>query len=383
MPRKKKLAHEKHITEYHRDGRDYLLISMRISAEGTKKTVSRMVNMHDYTTPSEAMQAAIMIRDQLLRERQSGKSVVHNPTVGEVFRSTHEIFAITAKTWIRHSFIFRTYMADFDTIPLIRIKPADIQKNLNMTAERASMDATERVLSVWRQIYRAAAMTELPVSDKTIPVKLPVNKKPAVRHDDVILDPADFNQFITWVESTAPLVTDEKGKFRRPRIIFLLKLLYYTGARPSEVMALDRSDFDLEKREICISKRVGSTAKATRQIITLKTASSYRIIPISSALYPIVLQYFTANHEEHLLYDHDGLPFETNQVACTISNWSRQSGVHVTMYMCRHSLVHSMREANIPPRVQQDILGHTSFSMTQSYDRSSPEERRSALDKLS
>ena len=69
MPRKKKLTHEKHITEYHRGGRDYLLISIHISA---KKKITKMVNMHDYTTPSEAMQAAITIRDQLLRDRQSG-----------------------------------------------------------------------------------------------------------------------------------------------------------------------------------------------------------------------------------------------------------------------------------------------------------------------
>lgn len=383
MPRKKKLAHEKHITEYHRDGRDYLLISIRIPAEGAKKTVSRMVNMHDYATPSEAMQAAITIRDQLLRDRQTGRAVMHDSTVGEVFRSTREIFAITAKTWIRHTFIFRTYMADFDTVPLAKIKPADIQKNLNTTAERASMDATERVLSVWRQIYKAAAMTELPISNKTLPVKLPVNKKPVVRHDDVILDPADFNRFVEWIEGTSPFVKDAKGKFRRPRLVFLLQLLYYTGARPSEVMALTRSDFDFVKREICINKRVGSNAKATRQIITPKTASSYRTVPISDALYPIVLQYFDLVPDEYILYDYDGLPFETNQVAATVSNWSRQSGIHVTMYMCRHSLVHAMRKANIPPRIQQDILGHTSFSMTQSYDRSSPEERRSALDKLS
>lgn len=371
---------EKYIREKHTSGGHYLQVQIRQSADGKSSLWTKTINVADYTTPSEAMKAAILIRDQAVADQRAGRLVKHTPTVAELFERTRILFNITVPTWRRHRNAYGHSIKQLGNKEISEIKAADIQQTLNDSMNKYSADATERVLAVWRQIYRAAVMDGVMVPDLTAVVQMPKDKHPFTKKKEVLISSEDFQKYIDYLELSSKYVKDKRGAFRRKRIIYILQILYNTGMRPAECLALEWSDIDLDQHTISITKAVGSTATARRQIVTTKTAASVRTIPISDALDPILRQMMIDLPQEHPLYDFDGLPFSIDCLCTFIRRTSKACGVDFNMYMLRHSMVHSLREAGVAPRVQQDILGHTSYGMTISYDRSTEDEKRHAVD---
>lgn len=371
---------EKYIREIRKGSGHYLQIQIRHTDSGSTSYWTQLVNVADYTTPSEAMRAAVTIRDNALMDLRSGRLVKHAPTVEELFERTKVLFNITVPTWKRHRNAFEHSIKPYSSRPISEIKAADIQQSLNDSINTYSVDATERVLAVWRQIYRAAVMDGVMVPDLTSVVQMPKSKKPLIPKKNVMISEADFRKYLEYLETSRKFVRDERGMFRRQRIIYILEILWNTGMRPAEVLALEWSDIDLDARTISVTKAVGSTATARRQIVTTKTAASVRIVPISDDLEIVLQQMQMDLPQEHPLYDIDGLPFNIDYLCDFIARTSKACGIEFNMYMCRHSMVRSLREADVAPRIQQDILGHTSYTTTIGYDRSSEDEKRRAID---
>ena len=371
---------EKYIRENRISGGHYLQVQIKHTENGRTILWTKNINIADYATPTEAMKAAVAIRDQALADLRTGRLIKHTPTVGELFLRTNDLFNITIPTWKRHRLAYEHSIKQYDGKAITEIKASDIQQTLNDSINRYSVDATERVIAVWRQIYRAAVMDGVMVPDLTAVVQMPKSKHPVQPKKTVMISEEDFQKYIDYLKLSQKYVRDDRGKYRRTRIIYILQILYHTGMRPAEVLALDWSDIDLNEHTISITKAVGSTATARRQIVTTKTAASVRIVPISNQLEPILRKMAEDLPEDHPLYDFDGLPFDIDYLSNFISRTSKACGIEFNMYMCRHSMVHSLREADVAPRVQQDILGHTSYSTTIGYDRSSEDEKRRAID---
>jgi integrase len=368
----KKLRHEKYIVQDLTGAHHYLRV--RIAKDG--QNFSKTINIEDYESPAMAMNAACIVRDKALESIRDNTLVVHDVTVQELFDATRNMFAINIKTWNRHC---RTYdgMKSYGPRKIKDIKPADIQESINEYIKDHSADACHRLLSEWREIYKAAAMMDLYVPDKTLAVTIPKDTKPSKPKKQVLISRNDFDQYIGWLEKSLKYTKDFKGKHRKIRIIYMLQIMYHTGCRPSEVMALCRSDINLLDKDISITKRIGSTRTEMRQIVSLKTSQSMRKVPIDDELLGIIIKMLNEIHDEQLFMDTDGLPFEINSLSVYISRTSKDAGISFNMYMCRHSLKHDIRTADA--RVQMDILGHASFQTSVGYDRSTEDDRRAAL----
>ena len=374
---------EKYVIERKTKTHHYLQISIDYKdREGRRQTWSKNLNVADYETPTDAMDEAVLIRDRKLAELRSGRPIKHVPTVGDLFQRTQILFVASIKTWKRHCIAYNHSIKQYAAKPITEVKAADIQQSLNDSIKSYSADATGRVLAVWRQIYRAAIMDGIVVADQTQVVHMPRDRKPIQPKKEVMISQEDFNSYIEWLTISKAYTRDAKGKYRKARIIYILQIMYHTGMRPAEVLALSRSDFDISGRVIHVTKQVGSTATELRHIVAPKTDSSVRDVPISDALLPIVTDMLIKLPGDHPLYDIDGLPFDISYLSAFISRTSKQIGIDFNMYMCRHSLKRSMREAGVDPRIQQDILGHASYKTSIGYDRSTEKEREEALNHL-
>ena len=326
------------------------------------------------------MQAAIIIRDNALREINTGTLIKHVPTVGELYHQTKKLFNISVKTWKRHETTYKNSIKKYENREITSIKPIDVQESINDSINNHSLEATQRVLSLWRQIYKAAAMNDILVADKTVAITIPKSKAPAKQQKKVLINDEDFKQFIEYLEETSKYVRDPIGRFRRTRIIYMLKIMFYTGIRPSECFALTKSDINLITNEITINKAIGSTTTKTRQVISTKTTQSIRTVPISDNLKPLLLKMFDEIKEEHLFYDYDGLPFETSFLSQFISRTSNRIGIKFNMYMLRHRMATDLIQSNTSARTVQDILGHATYKQSVGYARSSDEDRKTAID---
>ena len=379
---RRNMKHEKYITEKKTKTGHYLNVSIFYAGEGKKRNhFSKNVNVAEYPSAADAMAAAVMIRDQAIKDIQKGPTIRHSPTVDELYKQTASLFNSSLKTKRRHDESYEHCIKKYGSVPITDIKASDIQESINYSINNYSLDATQKSLAVWRQIYRVAAMLEIPVADKTLSIVIPKDRKPkeTAEKKPVTISEEDFMKYMSFLEKSLKYTRDKTGMHRKKRIIYALYVMWYTGMRPSEAFALNKSDFNIAGRFISVSKAVGSTGSEMRQIVATKTVNSIRIIPICDELMPIVEKMLQDLPDEHLFYDADGLPFEISTLSTFVFHTAKRAGVKFNMYMCRHSMSTSLIQANVAPRTVQDILGHASFGQSLDYARSSEAEREEAL----
>ncbi len=83
--------------------------------------------------------------------------------------------------------------------------------------------------------------------------------------------------------------------------------MFFTGIRPSECFFNQEWYKSLITNSITINKAIGTSVK-TRQVISTKTTQSIRTVLLARILKPIIMRMIDEIKEEHLFYDHDGLP---------------------------------------------------------------------------
>ena len=236
---------------------------------------------------------------------------------------------------------------------------------------------TTDLLALWRQIYRAAAMLEIPVSDKTLSVMIPTNTKTSEPKSVIVTD-ADFRTFMDALLHYHEY--DDVGRYTSQVLWYALMIAYYIGMRPAEVYALKREDIHLEDGYITVNKSVGSDTSKRKVIVPTKTKNSIRKIPINSELSAILSKLLQWTDHEFLISDCNGSLMDTNYTSNYIHLVSKKCGIPFNFYMLRHKFATDLQKTEAP-RTIQDLMGHASFSMSVEYARSSEDDRKEAVKK--
>lgn len=332
----------------------------------------------DYDSDRAVMAAAKECRDKALMDIRMNKVITHDMTVQECYEKSLELFVNNVKTRERHNVIYIQLVPEaMRTKPISKVTAADLQRMVNDFAQTHSADALSRTKSILKQIYRAAAMSGIPVMDQSQMLIMPKAKKSQRAHAKHCTA-ADVDLFVEGLLDYNSH-TPEGRKVSRD-IFLALKVMQFLGMRPQEAFALCSEDVDLAHGVIYVRRSIGSTATAKRQIIATKTADSVRVLPIPDQLRPFLEEMLTHNTTP-LLQDLDGLPYDTSKVSVLMQNVTKAKKVpHINLYMLRHMFGTDMSKQDV--KMAQTMMGHESARMTLGYAKeSSLEEMREALDK--
>lgn len=97
--------------------------------------------------------------------------------------------------------------------------------------------------------------------------------------------------------------------------VILFNIAWYTGCRISEMLALEKSDFDFENNTINISKNIYyDQDKKIIGISTTKTLSSSNIIPLPHKLKEILVKWFEENESNIVIPNSNGSYILSKQV---------------------------------------------------------------------
>jgi integrase/recombinase XerD len=158
----------------------------------------------------------------------------------------------------------------------------------------------------------------------------------------------------------------------------MLELLYATGMRVSELVALNLRDLNME------SESVRCVGKAGRE----------RILPISGSSVTAMEEYLdiartqlargAAQKTEALFLNHRGKRLTRQGFWLILKGYSEELGIHdLTPHTLRHSFAAHMISGGADIRSVQALLGHASISTTQIYtqlnhsaDGQQPQERQ-------
>jgi integrase/recombinase XerD len=175
---------------------------------------------------------------------------------------------------------------------------------------------------------------------------------------------------------TREQVRDLIGAARTERDRMLLRVLWETGGRISEVLALVRSDVDVEHRQIRLEtlKRKRDKRRKAEQV--------FRWIPVQPALVADLAAWFLSSGlaEGVRLFGISRITAyrKVRDAAARVGMVAR-GGRRPSPHILRHSFAVNLLSQGVPMPVVKEMLGHASILNTMEYSRVAPEEARTFL----
>lgn len=229
----------------------------------------------------------------------------------------------------------------------------ELRKRKNARTGKPLADGTQaRVRGLTAAVFNFAVhrgfLSKNPIKSAPAPLKVqPVDPKTIWTVDE-------FNHMLTWFDA-------------RPRLhLYRLALvvLFWTGCRIGECLALTPADFDFDVCQMHITKtREDLKGHAGGLIKAPKTKTSNRTVPVPPKVCNAVKGYIdnvTGMMPGTLLF-----PFSTSTVSRYLKQAAEETGLpHITLHGLRHSYASMLINRGEMPQAVQKILGHATLSMT-------------------
>jgi len=164
-------------------------------------------------------------------------------------------------------------------------------------------------------------------------------------------------KFITYDELNKLL---ENAENYRDKLI--IKFLFYTGVRVSELTKIKKNDIIFEEGFVKVYGKGGKE----------------RIVPVPKDLLNELKDYVNKINTENIF------PLSSRQAERIIKNIAKKAGISkkVTPHVLRHSLATTLLSRGVDIRYIQEILGHSSLNITQIYTHVVPNQLKEIYNKV-
>ncbi|WP_286669632.1 tyrosine-type recombinase/integrase [Thomasclavelia cocleata] len=178
-------------------------------------------------------------------------------------------------------------------------------------------------------------------------------------HEKVLL----YDDFKTIINAL------DKVDFKRKAYSIAIQIGYYTGLRISEVLALNKSDFDLDNNLIFINKKLLYKDLKKENYTTsnqMKSKTSKAIIPLANPLKHSLIEWFKKNPYEKVICDIDGYYINPNVLSLDIKKLAKNLGISFHFHMLRHTFATNLVNSNVDLKTAQELMRHSNINTTMS-----------------
>lgn len=166
----------------------------------------------------------------------------------------------------------------------------------------------------------------------------------------------------------------------KPISFYAFELLYWTGIRVGELLALTPSDFDLKKQTLSITKSY-QRLKGKDVITDPKTPKSNRVIKLPLFLCEEIQEYFDSLYkidEKERIFT-----FTKSYLHHEMTRGSKQTGVkRIAIHSLRHSAISLLIDMGFSALAIADRVGHESINITYNYAHLFPSRQDEMADRL-
>lgn len=166
----------------------------------------------------------------------------------------------------------------------------------------------------------------------------------------------------------------------KPISFYAFEVLYWTGIREGELLALERGDFNLENRKLTINKSY-QHLQGKDYITSPKTEKSNRVIEMPEFLCKEIEDYFGMLYgcEEHTRL----FTFSKSYLHHEMDRGAKKAGVkRIRIHDLRHSHVAHCIELGFSPVAIADRMGHEGINITFNYAHLYPSKQKALAEKL-
>lgn len=149
-------------------------------------------------------------------------------------------------------------------------------------------------------------------------------------------------------------------------------LSLFTGMRMGEVNALFVNDVNLNFKRLTISKTISRGEKGCAVLSdTAKTNAGQRVIVLVDSVMDLLVECI-GNKKNGLIFLKNGKMITTSQVNAQFNRMLKKYDIidnsildgKIDLHSLRHTFGTRCAEAGMPPKVLQEIMGHTDISIT-------------------
>lgn len=244
------------------------------------------------------------------------------------------------------------------------IRPADIRKWQNTILQKNFKPTYQKVVNVHLSMIFNYGIKYHGLTANPCTAAGMIGASKAGRMDFWTLD--EFNTFIQHVDNL---------EFRTAFYI-----LFYTGIRNGELLALTPSDFNFQKSTLSITKTYHRLDKM--DIVTSpKTDNSIRTISLPPFLVSIIQEYMT--HIYSLSPEDRLFPFYRRRLECAMRNACQKSGIKkIRLHDIRHSHVSLLIDMGFSPHLVAERIGDTVDMVNSIYGHLYPDRHKDVANKL-
>lgn len=334
---------------------------------------------HTYSKTFGNMKDAVKHRDLKRAELITTGLPTGKRTLAQMLDDMHRIHRTPLSTVNRHKCTFN-HIAEYHGCYISEIQPIDIQRSLNAMIYDYSQEEIRKVFTLWKQLCDTAILEGFLTVSPIGRVILPNSKKITEERPKLGSDES-FAAIIEYLEKDTG---NAEQNYNNKLAMYALKIMFCTGMRPAEVMALTRDSIDLANHTIHVKTSVGSDEISRNVIKKTKTGSSVREIPMSieCELNVRALLAMSLNDKLFILYN-GNFPC-ISFLSSKVSRIAKKIGVEFHSYMLRHRMATKLVvEANADLRTVKEILGHTNINTTVDvYSHSNINKKKKVLEEM-
>ena len=290
-----------------------------------------------------------------------------------MLNKTLDVYQGTINTQDKYKAVYNKYIKSYfgGEMDFAKIKYEHIQKSLNAMTTLATNDTIGRVKTLWERMFRVAIINKYVSSDESIYIKAPKSEMVVIKKPME----TSFEEMLEAIEAIGKLSVNDRDKFLAQSALIVM---YFTGMRNAEVCALNKKYIFFDKRQIYVCESVGSTSKEQIAIKTTKTQSSIRYIPMANELIKPLEQLILQANGNDYLFVRDNGKMMTGEKISEICRKATHG--EFRPYQLRHQFSTDLLLSGTDIRTIQELMGHTSSTMTVSYARSNNDMKMLAVE---
>lgn len=297
----------------------------------------------------------IIINDEGMTVEQWGKKWL------ELYKSAKEYNTYTMYQNVLNKHI----IPQLGNIRLNALKSHHIQELLNDIIQKGHHRTAEIVKLTIKQMIQQAIINEYIYKDVSLKVSLPQSKKKEKR-----------------ALTTEEKLLIEKSKLTQKERVFV-DLLYYTGVRRGEALALTVKDIDFINRKLTINKNLVLKDSQSDIKNSPKTDAGNRLIPLPTKLLSELKEYLANVSSIYLFTKQNGELMTKSSfrrfwdnildkmnIAAGGDKFSRSETAirlvskDITPHIFRHTYATNLYYAGIDVKTAQRLLGHSNIQIT-------------------
>lgn len=229
-----------------------------------------------------------------------------------------------------------------------------------LVADGISLGSIQRKVSAARGFYRWLQAQGLMEANPLANVKGPRK-------------PRRLPSFLTHDEVTALISCPQGSRPQAIRDRAILELLYATGMRVSEIVALDLDDVDLDAQSV----RVVGKGNKERMVVMGEPAREALERYLREARPKLA-----AGPERAFFLNRDGGRLSVRRVQLMLRKYAAAAGLGKRAYphLLRHTFATHLLDGGADLRVVQELLGHANVNTTQVYLHVTEERQRAVME---